>query len=79
MTDVRLPQLGMTMTEAEIVSWLVSPSDHVEEGDELCEIETSKAQVAVPAPCSGTVAEILVPAGTTVEVGTVLARIEQGA
>lgn len=79
MTDVRLPQLGMTMTEAEVVSWLVSPADHVEEGDELCEIETSKAQVTVPAPCAGTVVEILVPTGTTVEVGTVLARIEQEA
>lgn len=76
-TDVKLPQLGMTMTEAEVISWLVAPSEHVEEGDDLCEIETSKARVAVSAPCAGTVTKILVAEGVTAEVGTVLARIEQ--
>jgi pyruvate dehydrogenase E2 component (dihydrolipoamide acetyltransferase) len=75
--EIRMPQIASDMTEADVVSWLVSPGDRVEQGEILLEIETEKSTVEVEAPASGTLREILVPAGTTeVAVGTLLARLE---
>lgn len=79
MVDVKLPQLGMTMTEAEVVTWLATPGDHVDEGVDLVEVESSKARVTIPSPCSGTLTEILVAEGVSADVGTVVARIEPDA
>ena len=53
-TEVRLPQLSMGMSDAEIVEWFVADGDAVEAGQDLVEIEAEKASVVVPAPVGGT-------------------------
>ncbi len=70
-----MPQLGVSIVEGTIVRWLVAPGDTVRADDPLCEVDTDKIVTDIPSPATGVVAEILVPVGATVEVGTVLARI----
>ncbi|UVJ39438.1 dihydrolipoamide acetyltransferase family protein [Arthrobacter sp. CJ23] len=65
-----LPDVGEGLTEAEVVSWKVQPGDTVAINDVLCEIETAKSLVELPSPYAGTVTELLVAEGITVEVGT---------
>ena len=65
-----LPDVGEGLTEAEIVSWKVKPGDAVAINDVLCEIETAKSIVELPSPFAGTVSELLVQEGVTVDVGT---------
>src|SRR6476660_156864 len=65
-----LPDVGEGLTEAEIVAWKVKAGDTVAVNDVLCEIETAKSLVELPSPFAGTVTELLVPEGVTVEVGT---------
>lgn len=73
-TELRLPQLGMQMTEATIEEWLVADGASVEAGQEVVAISTDKVDGAVEAPAAGSL-RILVPVGETVEVGTVLAVV----
>ncbi|MDY6054612.1 2-oxo acid dehydrogenase subunit E2 [Micrococcus sp.] len=70
---VEMPKWGMTMEEGTITSWLVSEGDEVSEGDALAEAESSKISGEVEAPQDGVVARIVVDAGSTVEIGTMLA------
>ncbi|GAA1264133.1 dihydrolipoamide acetyltransferase family protein [Arthrobacter pascens] len=70
-----LPDVGEGLTEAEIVSWKVKPGDTVAINDVLCEIETAKSLVELPSPFAGTVTELLVPEGVTVEVGTAIISV----
>ena len=65
-----LPDVGEGLTEAEMVSWLVAPGDHVTINQTICEIETAKSIVELPCPFEGEVDELLVQVGDTVEVGT---------
>ncbi len=65
-----LPDVGEGLTEAEIVAWKVKAGDTVAINDVLCEIETAKSLVELPSPFAGTVTELLVPEGVTVDVGT---------
>src|SRR6478735_3910789 len=65
-----LPDVGEGLTEAEIVDWKVKAGDTVAINDVLCEIETAKSLVELLSPFAGTVTELLVPEGVTVEVGT---------
>jgi len=65
-----LPDVGEGLTEAEMVSWLVAPGDHVTVNQTICEIETAKSIVELPCPFEGEVDELLVQVGDTVEVGT---------
>lgn len=65
-----LPDVGEGLVEAEIVAWKVKPGDAVAVNDVLCEIETAKSLVELPSPFAGTVTELLVPEGVTVDVGT---------
>ena len=65
-----LPDVGEGLTEAEIVSWRVSPGDKVAVNQTICEIETAKSVVELPCPFEGEVSELLVAEGDTVEVGT---------
>lgn len=65
-----LPDVGEGLTEAEIVTWKVAPGDTVAINDVVCEIETAKSLVELPSPFAGTVGELLVDEGKTVEVGT---------
>jgi pyruvate/2-oxoglutarate dehydrogenase complex dihydrolipoamide acyltransferase (E2) component len=71
----RLPNLGMNVEEAIIEEWLVGVGDTIEEGKEIVVVATDKAQSGLPAPYSGTVSVIHVPAGETVEVGTLLCTL----
>jgi len=69
-----LPDAGEGLTEAEIVEWKVKPGDVVEVNQILVEIETAKSLVELPSPFAGTVTEVLVQPGQTVDVGTVIIR-----
>ncbi|HEY1157045.1 MAG TPA: biotin/lipoyl-containing protein, partial [Arthrobacter sp.] len=70
-----LPDVGEGLTEAEIVSWKVKPGDAVAINDVLCEIETAKSIVELPSPFAGTVTELLVQEGVTVDVGTAIISV----
>ena len=70
-----LPDVGEGLTEAEIVEWKVAPGDTITINQVLVEIETAKSLVELPSPYVGVVGEILVPAGTTVDVGTLIITI----
>jgi len=75
--EVRMPQLGESVTEGTVVRWLKQPGDRVALDESLAEIETEKVNVEIPSPFAGTLAQLLVPEGETVQVGTVLATIEE--
>jgi pyruvate/2-oxoglutarate dehydrogenase complex dihydrolipoamide acyltransferase (E2) component len=77
MADVefRLPKLGMSIVEGTVSEWLVEQGDIVEQGQAMLMVEMDKADTELPAPIAGTVVDLAVPAGTTVEVGAVLAVI----
>jgi pyruvate dehydrogenase E2 component (dihydrolipoamide acetyltransferase) len=70
---IRLPKLGLTMTEGTVVEWLVQPGQAVQPGDLLYICETEKIANEIAADESGTIASLVVAAGDTVPVGTVLA------
>lgn len=73
-----LPDVGEGLTEAEILSWKVAIGTEVAINDVLVEIETAKSVVELPSPFAGTVEELLVAEGETVEVGTPIIRISGG-
>ncbi|MCW3065900.1 MAG: 2-oxo acid dehydrogenase subunit [Solirubrobacterales bacterium] len=75
LVDVTMPQMGVSVAEGTVVEWKRQVGEEIAADDTICEISTDKIDTEVPAPVSGTVAEILVDVGTTVTVGTVLARI----
>ena len=75
LTDVTMPQMGVSVAEGTIVAWRVEVGDRIGADETICDISTDKIDTEVPAPVSGVVAKILVPVETTVAVGTVLARI----
>lgn len=77
--DVTMPQLGETVTEGTITRWLKQVGEHVDADEPLFEVSTDKVDSEVPAPTGGTVTEILVPEGETVEVGTRLAVVGDAA
>ena len=72
----RLPDVGEGLTEAEIVTWKVKPGDTVKVNDIVVEIETAKSLVELPSPYAGVVAELLVPEGQTVDVGTPIISVQ---
>ncbi len=73
--NVLLPQFGMGMQEGEIARWAKTVGDQIVEGELLAEVEAAKATVDLPSPATGTLIEILVDEGSTVEVRTPIARI----
>ncbi len=75
LVDVTMPQMGVSVAEGTIIGWRVEIGDRIEADATIAEISTDKIDTEVPSPASGVVAEILVPIGETVDVGTVLARI----
>ncbi|UGS33930.1 dihydrolipoamide acetyltransferase family protein [Capillimicrobium parvum] len=78
-TDVTMPQMGVSVAEGTVIGWSKQPGDWVEADETVLEVSTDKIDTEVPAPASGRLAEILVQEGETVDVGTVLARIETDA
>ncbi|MCM6764464.1 2-oxo acid dehydrogenase subunit E2, partial [Rathayibacter sp. ZW T2_19] len=74
-----LPDVGEGLTEAEIVAWKVKVGDEVAVNQVLVEIETAKSLVELPSPFSGTVVDVLVDEGQTVDVGTPIIIVQAGA
>ena len=74
--EVLLPQWGMGMSEGSIVTWLKKVGDSVAEDEPLAEVEAEKVEEILESPATGTLVEILVKEGETVEVRTVVAIIE---
>jgi 2-oxoglutarate dehydrogenase E2 component (dihydrolipoamide succinyltransferase) len=75
LVDVEMPQMGVSVAEGTITEWKLAVGDPVRAEETICEVTTDKIDTELPAPASGVVAEIVVPVGETVAVGTVLARI----
>ena len=79
MADVTMPQLGETVTEGTITRWFKQPGEEVALDEVLFEVSTDKVDSEVPSPAAGTLTEIIVAEGETVDVGVVLAVIGDGA
>ncbi|WP_291845122.1 2-oxo acid dehydrogenase subunit E2, partial [Maricaulis sp.] len=77
--EATVPQMGESVTEGTIGSWLVQAGDTVEIDQALVEIETDKVAVEVPSPVAGVVSDLLVAEGDTVAPGDAVARITEGA
>ena len=78
-TDVKVPALGESITEATLGQWLKAPGDAIAADEPIASLETDKVAVEVNAPVAGTLAEQLVREGDTVEVGAIIARVTEGA
>src|SRR6516165_9544896 len=77
-TDVVMPQMGESIFEGTITKWLKQPGDKVQRDEPLFEISTDKVDAEIPSPASGTLQEIKVQAGATVQVNTVVGTITEG-
>lgn len=77
--EVKMPKMGESVMEGTVIGWSKSVGDQIEEDETLLEISTDKVDTEVPSPQSGTLAEILVEEGDTIEVGQTIAIIETGA
>ena len=77
--EIKVPALGESVTEATVAKWLVKAGDAVAVDQPLCELETDKVTVEVNASVAGTIAELAVEEGASVQVGGVLCHIEAGA
>ena len=74
-TDVEMPELGESVTEGTITTWLKEVGDEVEVDEPLLEVSTDKVDTEIPSPVAGTLVEVLAEEDDTVEVGEVIARI----
>ncbi len=79
MTDIRVPTLGESVTEATVGKWFKQPGDAVAVDEPLVELETDKVTLEVPAPAAGVLADIAAKDGETVGVGALLGQIKDGA
>ncbi|MDP1869372.1 MAG: biotin/lipoyl-containing protein, partial [Bradyrhizobium sp.] len=79
MTEIRVPTLGESVTEATIGRWFKKAGDAVAVDEPLVELETDKVTIAVPAPSAGTLGDIIATDGETVAVGALLGQINDGA
>jgi 2-oxoglutarate dehydrogenase E2 component (dihydrolipoamide succinyltransferase) len=77
--EIRVPQLGESVTEATIAKWFKAEGDAVKVDEPLVELETEKVTVEVPAPAGGVLSSIAAKPGETVNVGALLGAIEEGA
>ncbi|NCP15177.1 MAG: 2-oxoglutarate dehydrogenase complex dihydrolipoyllysine-residue succinyltransferase [Sphingomonadales bacterium] len=78
-TEIKIPALGESVTEGTIAEWLKQPGEAVAADEPICSLETDKVAVDVPSPVAGVMSEHRVSVGDTVEVGAVIALIEEGA
>ena len=76
-TEVRVPTLGESVSEATVATWFKKPGDAVAMDEMLCELETDKVTVEVPSPAAGILAEIVAPEGETVGPDALLAQIDE--
>ena len=77
-TEIRVPTLGESVTEATVATWFKKPGDAVAADEMLCELETDKVTVEVPSPAAGKLAEIVAREGETVGVDALLAVLSEG-
>src|SRR5579871_5649101 len=75
-TEVVMPQMGESITEGTITKWLKKPGDTVQRDEPLFEISTDKVDAEIPSPAAGTLKEIKVAEGATVQINTVVAVID---
>lgn len=78
-TEIKVPELGESVTEATVAKWFKQPGDAVAVDESLCELETDKVTVEVPSPVAGALKAHVVAAGADVEVGAVLCVVDEGA
>ncbi len=78
-TEIRVPTLGESVTEATIAQWFKKEGDSISADEPLVELETDKVTIEVPAPSAGVLSEIVAKSGDTVEVGALLGSIGEGA
>ncbi|MFN8928272.1 MAG: 2-oxoglutarate dehydrogenase complex dihydrolipoyllysine-residue succinyltransferase [Rhodospirillales bacterium] len=78
-TEIKVPTLGESVTEATVARWLKKPGDAVKADEPLVELETDKVTLEAPAPVSGVLAEIFVNEGDTVAAAGILGTISEGA
>ncbi len=78
-TEVKVPALGESVTEATLGEWLKQPGDAVKADEPIASLETDKVAIEVPSPVAGVLSEQLVPVGATVNVGAIIALLEAGA
>ena len=76
-TDVVMPQMGESITEGTITKWLKKPGDLVQRDEPLFEISTDKVDAEIPSPAAGSLKEIKIPEGTTVQINTVVCTIDE--
>ena len=76
--EIKVPNLGESVTEATVAKWLKRPGEAVAVDEPVVELETDKVTLEVPAPATGTLAEILAEEGANLPVGAVLGRISEG-
>ncbi len=79
MTDIVMPQMGESIVEGTLTKWLKKKGDRIERDEPLFEISTDKVDTEIPSPAAGVLGDVLVAEGTTVGIGTVVGRIEDGA
>ncbi len=79
MIDVIMPQMGESIVEGTLTRWLKKPGERVERDEPLFEISTDKVDTEIPSPVAGVLADVLVEAGKTVAINTVVAHINDGA
>ena len=77
-TEVKVPTLGESITEATLGQWLKKPGEAVAADEPIASLETDKVAVEVPAPAAGVMGQYLVQEGDTVNVGAVIGSIEAG-
>lgn len=77
-TEVTIPTIGESISEVTLTTWLVEDGDYVNEEDNLCEIESDKASVEIPAPVSGVI-KFSAEAGEDIAIGAVIAQIDESA
>lgn len=78
-TEIKVPTLGESVTEATVARWLQEEGASVQVDDLLVELETDKITLEIPAPVSGVLKKVIVPVGETVQVGALVGVIEEGA
>jgi pyruvate dehydrogenase E2 component (dihydrolipoamide acetyltransferase) len=76
-TDVIMPQMGESITEGTITKWLKKPGDTIQRDEPLFEISTDKVDAEIPSPSAGTLKEIKIAEGTTVQINTIVATIDE--
>ncbi|MCP4649437.1 MAG: hypothetical protein GY853_05060 [PVC group bacterium] len=77
MKEIVLPEIGDDVEHATISFWHVEEGERVDEGMDLVEINTEKSAFNVPSPCSGVITEVRATEGETVQVGNILAMIQE--